>query len=205
LPTIYSRPKKLSWVHWTLIIFQSAAVVTIGGLVAVGFIEEAGFETRDQLKFVGVFIMFLALFYRSAFSILRRRPILEYDASSISSMKNTTMQILSPVQLTQLSSVVRRSPGTICLQFKERVEIELIVQGRHSQHGPMRAQEFEITGNEDDIDAFCGLLSRSRIAVADDPIPDSDPRKQYAILIISMAGVIAMFVGTLLLLKLLPK
>ena len=200
LNNVTSSLKRLLWYHWALAILQSIAVLSFIGLFIFGLLHDFGQDKLLQIL-IGVALTGGA-WYASAFSMFRKRVVLSYDDRGVFEMKDIGMKISARVGFENMSRTVRRS--AYCLEFHFVAPVMLdtgtffgltLPQGNFPTYGNMRVNSFTIKGNELELDRLSDTLRKANVSVEADSIPNDDPTKMDAILILSLLAIVLMFAG----------
>jgi hypothetical protein len=192
---VYSSPKRLKWFHWVLIVVQTLSAA--GALWAAFYFANDPEAKKPGQGFL-LAGMLSVIWYQSAFAMLRKRMIFQYDETGVGQMENSRCLIDSVIPYSDISGATIVSEGCLRLKFRVPVQpttIPLRVFTVYRSQPMPTISEMEFSANEDDLSSFETFLSSRGVSVVKDPIPDDDPRKQMGTLIVGIILVMLLIGG----------
>jgi hypothetical protein len=200
LNKVTSSLKRLLWYHWALAILQSIAALSFIGLFIFGLLYD--FDRDKMLQILLGVALTGGVWYASAFAMFRKQVVLSYDDRSVFEMKDVGIKIRERIGFENISRTVRRSANCLELHFVAPVMADTgilfwitILQENFRTFGNMRVNSFTIKGNEPELDRLSETLRKANVSVEADSIPNDDPTKMNAILILSLLALVLMFAG----------
>ncbi|MBY0412814.1 MAG: hypothetical protein K2Q18_01550, partial [Bdellovibrionales bacterium] len=129
IKAINTSVKNLQWYNWVLIIFQSLILLgLIFGIMGMLLNADDILHARDGIQLVVYTAIFtIVAFYvwkRSAYSMLKSQITMTYNENEILSFQTSTKTFVTPILLSDIKSIVRKSPLCIEIIFNQPMENE---------------------------------------------------------------------------------
>ncbi|RYG70465.1 hypothetical protein EON64_00040, partial [archaeon] len=194
---VSAQPARMQWHHRAYIGAISSLWIAIA-LFEVYLLISGGLANAMRFEILGLLAMSSALWFRSVYPMISNKPVLKYDQQKILYFRSSHTELDAPIPFGKLKHAIRKSPTSIEIELTESVAFTNPLSADYDRH--VVSRNFNVQGNEKDLDDLSRALLSRDIAVTDSPIPDDDPLKSAVVLFTSLGFLFAGILGLIFLL-----